>query len=205
MDDMLPENTCLTPCAHAFHLDCLTDCLRVNAMCPVCRRPNLTIKQCTLIKDLQNHIEDKKKPQEQPKAKDENDPAVKREKMRKKVGSKILAIVDLIEQLRRDKPGEKIVIFIQWDKIRHSLVKAIETAMAFKPHILQGSTTARAKTLSVFQTGSEKSDQLLILSLERSASGINLTCANHCIFVHPMFGDHRYAIDTEKQAIGRVR
>ena len=59
------------------------------------------------------------------------------------------------------------------------------------------------EVLSVFQTGKEQKDKVLLLSLESSATGINLTCANHCILVHPMFGQN--ATDFEKQAIARVR
>merc|ERR1711862_786449 len=47
---------------------------------------------------------------------------------------------------------------------------------------------------------------VLILSLERAASGLQLTAANHVIFVHPMNASSRsVAMDYEQQAIGRIR
>ena len=47
---------------------------------------------------------------------------------------------------------------------------------------------------------------MLLLSLEDSASGTNLTAANHVIFLHPMLAPTaEQAVKYEMQAIGRAR
>merc|ERR1719199_1570507 len=47
---------------------------------------------------------------------------------------------------------------------------------------------------------------ILLLSLENSASGTNLTAANHVVFVHPMSAaSSERAVSYEAQAIGRCR
>merc|ERR1712232_615955 len=47
---------------------------------------------------------------------------------------------------------------------------------------------------------------ILLLSLEHSASGTNLTAANHIVFVHPMSAaSSERAVSYEAQAIGRCR
>ena len=47
---------------------------------------------------------------------------------------------------------------------------------------------------------------LLLLSRDESASGANLTSANHAIFVHPLETNTQYEYDaSETQAIGRIR
>merc|ERR1712157_13939 len=52
----------------------------------------------------------------------------------------------------------------------------------------------------------ESSPKILILSLEESASGTNLTASNHVIIVHPMEAATREeAVAFEMQAVGRVR
>merc|ERR1712124_37319 len=48
--------------------------------------------------------------------------------------------------------------------------------------------------------------RLMLLSLEESASGTNLTAANHVLIVHPMEATSREeAVAFEMQAVGRVR
>ena len=47
---------------------------------------------------------------------------------------------------------------------------------------------------------------VLLLSLAQSASGANLTAANHVFLVHPMLaGTQEKAVSYEMQAIGRAR
>ena len=47
---------------------------------------------------------------------------------------------------------------------------------------------------------------LLLLSRDESASGANLTTANHAIFVHPLLTNSQYEYEaSETQAIGRIR
>jgi SNF2 family DNA or RNA helicase len=44
-----------------------------------------------------------------------------------------------------------------------------------------------------------------MLSSENTVSGSNLTNAEEIIFLDPVYGDKQYRLNTENQAIGRVR
>merc|ERR1712232_116973 len=69
---------------------------------------------------------------------------------------------------------------------------------------LEGSIFDRSRTLEKFR--SDPSVSLLLLSLEDSASGTNLTVASHVFLLHPMLARSRAtAASFEAQAVGRVR
>ena len=52
----------------------------------------------------------------------------------------------------------------------------------------------------------EVNDRVLLMSLEKAASGANLTKANHILFVHPMCAATTSKVKKyEEQAIGRAR
>ena len=165
LEVMKPEDTVLTQCGHSFHYDCLCDCLVETDNCPVCRHP-VDIDKCTKIKDLSGFASANWQ--------DEG-----RDKQRKKVGSKVMAIVDLLNKILTEKPGDKIIIFVQWDKIRDSIANAIGLVLGFKPLVLQGSTLSRGKTLNIFQNNKAKQDRILLLSLDKSASGNMINYKNH--------------------------
>lgn len=70
---------------------------------------------------------------------------------------------------------------------------------------IKGSASQKSKNLETFQNlGKEK---VLLLSLaEETASGANLTCANHAIFLSPLLSPTQEIYDaTMTQAIGRLR
>eukprot|EP00398_MALV-I-01_sp_L67-1_P000731 gene731-849_t len=195
LEEMELEQTIMTRCGHTFHEHCLKECLNTGyntSMCPECRQP-VRLNECMTYKDMQMHEKILKQREE----------AKKVDKRRQQVGSKIFAIVQLLEKIRDEGNGDKVLIFIQWNAIRDTLVEKMQQAMGFKPHILKGSLKHCQNVLREFNTGKEAKDQVLLLSLEQSTSGMNLVSANHCILVHPMFGER--ACDEEHQAIGRVR
>eukprot|EP00398_MALV-I-01_sp_L67-1_P000730 gene730-848_t len=207
LEEMELEQTIMTKCGHTFHVHCLKECLNTNyhhdyhyhhayqnpmGRCPECRQP-VRLDDCMTHKDIQMHEEMQK----------QRDEAKTVDKRRHQVGSKVFAIVQLLEKIRDEGNGDKVVIFIQWNAIRDTLTEKIKEAMGFPPHVLKGALTNRQNVLRDFNTGKEAKDQVLVLSLEESTSGMNLVAANHCLFVHPMFGVR--AFDEEYQAIGRVR
>merc|ERR1719277_309371 len=72
---------------------------------------------------------------------------------------------------------------------------------------LAGNAARRGELIRRFQE--ERGDDatcVMLLSLEHSASGTNLTAANHIVFVHPMSASSaERAVAYEAQAIGRCR
>jgi len=121
-----------------------------------------------------------------------------------KYGSKIRALVKHVQRLQSDDPSSKIICFVQWEDLNHKLSLALEE-FGVQHLTLRGSVWARRAVLTRFQF-EDDSPRLLLLSLQESASGTNLTAANHVIIMHPMEAATREeAVAFEMQAVGRVR
>jgi len=70
---------------------------------------------------------------------------------------------------------------------------------------IKGSASVKSKNLEKFQ--SESSERVLLLNvMDESASGANLTSANHALFLSPLLAQSQEIYDAcETQAIGRLR
>ena len=70
---------------------------------------------------------------------------------------------------------------------------------------IEGSSASRSKTLQAYQDGDD-ARVLLLNVMDESASGANLTVANHAIFLSPLLTTSQEIYDAcETQAIGRLR
>ena len=70
---------------------------------------------------------------------------------------------------------------------------------------IRGTATQKSKNLEKFQNDS-KERVLLLNVMDESASGANLTGANHAIFLSPLLAQSQEQyVSCETQAIGRVR
>merc|ERR1711920_581712 len=71
--------------------------------------------------------------------------------------------------------------------------------------LLHGTVAEQQRAVASF-TERESNYIALILAMEDDDSGLNLTCANHVFFVHPMDVTSKHvAIACERRALGRVR
>eukprot|EP00933_Yihiella_yeosuensis_P082239 TRINITY_DN9602_c0_g1_i2.p1 TRINITY_DN9602_c0_g1~~TRINITY_DN9602_c0_g1_i2.p1 ORF type:complete len:679 (+),score=99.78 TRINITY_DN9602_c0_g1_i2:85-2037(+) len=143
---------------------------------------------------------------EQPKPKPKRQPARKLSKPASSLeswGSKLRSVVQTLESIRANDSSAKVVVFAQWHDLRKKLAKALdEVGISFS--MLEGSIFHRTRALKEFQVNSEVS--LLLLCLEDSASGTNLTVGSHVFLIHPMLASSlEEAKAYEMQAIGRVR
>jgi len=121
-----------------------------------------------------------------------------------KYGSKIETLVKHIKKVQQEDPGCKLICFVQWEDLKRKIGSALEE-FGVEHLALHGSVWARRSALMRFQY-EEDSPGMLLLSLEESASGTNLTAANHVIIVHPMEASTKEeAVAFEMQAVGRVR
>merc|ERR1719281_425418 len=97
-----------------------------------------------------------------------------------------------------------MICFVQWEDLKRKIGAALQE-FGIEHLTLHGSVWARRAALVKFQYEAD-SPRMLLLSLEESASGTNLTAANHVLIVHPMEATSREeAVAFEMQAIGRVR
>jgi len=113
-------------------------------------------------------------------------------------------LVRHVQRLQREDKTCKIICFVQWEDLKRKIGAALDE-FGVQHLSLQGSVWARRAALTRFQYD-ESSPRMLLLSLEESASGTNLTASNHVIIVHPMEAATREeAVAFEMQAVGRVR
>jgi len=122
-----------------------------------------------------------------------------------KHGAKLGQIVSLVERIPK---SERILIFVQFEDLLAQVYSILN-----KEHIpclkLKGTAHQMSAIMTKFQSHALKDGDERILLLElhnESASGANLTTANHVIFVHPLHVKtlQNYTM-CETQAIGRVR
>ncbi|RDW92414.1 hypothetical protein BP5796_01808 [Coleophoma crateriformis] len=126
-------------------------------------------------------------------------------------GQKISDLVDLIKNIRRhyelSKTTGGILLFVQYDEIRTVIEEAFtEFEIGFT--FLDDSNKS-SDALNAWQSGRDDTQVLLLKLGDASASGANLTRANHVIFYHPYHirGVSAQAAyrDQKLQAIGRAR
>ncbi|KAF8680902.1 C-5 cytosine-specific DNA methylase [Rhizoctonia solani] len=121
----------------------------------------------------------------------------------KHYGKKLEAIVNLIKV--KIPKEERVLVFVQFP----DLMKKVAAALSDN-HIpflqIQGTANAKSKALDSFQKADSKDRVLLLNVMDESASGANLTIANHAIFLSPLLTPSPHIYEAaETQAIGRVR
>ncbi|EJD41795.1 hypothetical protein AURDEDRAFT_105919 [Auricularia subglabra TFB-10046 SS5] len=121
----------------------------------------------------------------------------------KHFGRKLEMIVDHIENVIPKK--ERILIFVQFPDLTKKVAAALsENDIGFLE--IQGSAHNKSKSLETFQEDGATTRVLLLNVMDESASGANLTCANHAIFISPLLAPSQEIYDAcETQAIGRLR
>ncbi|KAG9044522.1 hypothetical protein FS837_008029 [Tulasnella sp. UAMH 9824] len=122
---------------------------------------------------------------------------------RRHFGKKLEVVVDLIKN--RIPKDERVILFIQYEDLMKKVLEALR-ANKIACLLLSGTAMQQSEKLSHFQSDEAK-EKVLVLALEdESASGANLTIANHAIFLSPLFAKSKEHFKaTETQAIGRVR
>lgn len=95
-------------------------------------------------------------------------------------------------------------MFVQFPDLMKKVAEALDSANVTYLEI-KGSASQRSKNLDKYQN--DESERVLLLNvMDESASGANLTGANHAIFLSPLLAPSQEIYDAcETQAIGRVR
>jgi SNF2 family DNA or RNA helicase len=104
----------------------------------------------------------------------------------------------------RVKKKERILIFVQFPDLMKKVGEAL-SARGIDFLEIKGSAAMKSKNLEAFQNDSE--ERVLLLNvMDESASGANLTGANHAIFLSPLLTESQEEYNAcETQAIGRLR
>ncbi|CAG8701599.1 10661_t:CDS:2, partial [Acaulospora colombiana] len=117
-------------------------------------------------------------------------------------GQKLEDITELIRSLPSD---ERVLIFVQFPDLTKKVAEAL-TASKLTFTEIKGTALHQAKVLQDFQDPSSKVRILLLNLGDESASGGNLTVANHAVFISPLLAKNQFEYtQAETQAIGRIR
>ncbi len=105
---------------------------------------------------------------------------------------------------KRIPSDERVLVFVQFPDLMKKVAEAL-TANKVRFLEIKGSAAQKSKNLEKFQNDSE--ERVLLLNvMDESASGANLTSANHAIFLSPLLAPTLEIYQAnETQAIGRLR
>ena len=123
-----------------------------------------------------------------------------------KWGAKLTMVVQKVKKLVGD--GDRVIVFVQFKDLKMKVSEAL-SAMGVKNVMVQGSFTQQIKSLDFMQKDKldSKDPRVLLLTMDdESSSGVNLTNANHAVFVHPLLANGQQQYNAyETQAIGRIQ
>jgi hypothetical protein len=143
------EASCLTGCGHAFHAACMEEVSKSRGGCPTCRQ---RVPQLWAV------------PSSAP-----ADPWLK-------YGTKLHVMIRQLQDIMRDYPGERLLLFVQFRNMREKLEQAFrEFSVPFLT--LAGSARTQGAAITRWQCGEDPDDFLMMLSCEEHSSGITLTRA----------------------------
>lgn len=128
-----------------------------------------------------------------------NEPAVRRafNAVKDFPGSKLQAVIAQLAAVRSDEPAAKFLIFTAFDKTRERIEAILHKEKVSVAHIAKHSSPgSQAGQLQKFNTDPECT--VLLLDLQVASVGLNLTSANHILFV-----DQPTSLTQQKQAVGR--
>ncbi|CAG7850002.1 SubName: Full=Uncharacterized protein {ECO:0000313/EMBL:CCA72586.1} [Serendipita indica DSM 11827] len=117
-------------------------------------------------------------------------------------GQKLEDIVALIKSLPCD---ERVLLFVQFPDLTKKVAEALANGDLSYSEI-KGTPMQQSRVLQDFQDPKSKCRILLLNLGDESASGGNLTVANHAIFISPLLAKNQFEYtQAETQAIGRIR
>lgn len=188
LDDIEEDNIAITKCGHKFCWNCIYQTYTVSSKneniikCPTC---NNLMKNTDIY--LLNNIQ-----QENIIYSELND--IINNVKSTKIGNIIYFLKTTIEK------SDKVILFSQWDELLHKVGNIIEK-YNIKPLYCTGTVYQKKRVIDKFSNDNEYN--LIMLSSNNCASGLNLTIANKIIFLEPIYGSKEYRSDIQSQAIGR--
>ena len=117
-----------------------------------------------------------------------------------KYGSKLGKLIQTVRTLLSQ--DARIIIFSQWDEMLLLISKSM-LENGIDSSFISGNVYKRNKAINRFKMGGHD-NSVILLSLEKSASGTNLTEATHIIIVEPIDNTKETIVAIEGQAIGRA-
>jgi hypothetical protein len=165
--------TISTLCGHKFCQPCIQRALHERPSCPTCRAP-VQLERCVRFA-----------PENSRNAQD--------------YGSRFRALLSYIQQVKTGDDTAQFVVFSEWDKELKKQAALLSEA-GYKCAQIKGNTATCTHHVEQFKN---KNVDVVFLSLQSMASGLNLETANHVIILTPLGEPFERADQIERQAIGR--
>ncbi len=217
----LIENAVVTPCLHRFCLACISAVLndpnlQDRKACPLCRRSldvrrlrpdppkrKETEAEAEKEKEKEKMKENEKEKENMNQSSGSSESSKKEERKKAPIvitskGKRFLKLLERIWSTKPSKSKEKVIVFSQFTTTI-ALVEALLEEKGIKCAGIKGSMplNVRAKNIKLFQQ--KPGLNVFVMNLRAGACGLNLTCANHVIFLDSITNE-----GLEAQAIGRV-
>jgi len=191
LDESDISNLCITKCGHTFCWNCINELIEIthnynNLKCPKCTQP--------IIKSEIYHVK---------KENIENIENIENTELNTLIQNiKSTKIGNIIYYINNElKDTDKCIIFSQYDLLLHKIGDILKK---YKKNVNYCTGSVYQRKRSIMSFTKNNNDNIIMLSSENAASGINLTVANKIILVEPVYGDAQYRKDIEAQAIGRA-
>jgi SNF2 family DNA or RNA helicase len=126
----------------------------------------------------------------------------KKNKMINRYGSKLTRLSSWLKELFSDDPKHRAILFSKFTDYLRAVEELLNIA-GVPCAFLEGTVTNKTKILQQFKEENSPI-KVILLSLEKSASGTNLVEATHVVLLDPMSGTIEEARAYENQAIGRA-
>ena len=118
-----------------------------------------------------------------------------------KLGTKIECLIQTIQDIINNNNNDKIIVFSQWDNML-KLISKILIDFNINYIFLNGSIHTISSKLRKFKL--DNSINVVLMSSDKSPSGLNLTEASHIILLDSLNTTKENALIIEQQAIGRA-
>lgn len=115
-------------------------------------------------------------------------------------GTKMCYLISYLGEILKDK-SNRIILFSQWDNLLKLVSKVLEEKN-ISYLFINGSVNVIHSKIKKFKTNEDI--RLVLLSSDKSVSGLNLTEANHIILLDTINNDKETSKVIEEQAIGRA-
>ncbi|VDC03470.1 unnamed protein product [Peniophora sp. CBMAI 1063] len=122
----------------------------------------------------------------------------------RRYGAKLEQVVELLRDTSRIREDDRVLVFVQFPDLMRKVAEMFK-ARDIRFLQIEDKVGDMSKNLQRFQNGSD--ERILLLHVtDETASGANLTVANHAIFLSPLLTESQEEYDAyETQAIGRLR
>ena len=197
-DDHTKKSIVLTVCGHEFCTECSKALFTTKPQCGVCRRELRVPRDLRLV----DRITISQPPP----------PVLAENKVDKPVsasvletyGSKLAALISLIHKILKRRDCRKIIVYAQFQRLL-VLIAGVLEKNDINFVVAKGSIRQCEKAFRSFRY--DNNVRLILLSSEKSISGVHLVEANHMIAVHPTMCSRGVdeEVATFMQAVARMR